>query len=180
MDWMDEVSVRLKKKNQILFTKNSEYMQDLALLFETQSHKVLVLWAFDFAAESIARLEEKYPEERRPREAMEAAKAWAFGNIKMPLAQRKILDCHRFAREIDHKEDIAICHSIGQACAAVHTGGHTIGYPIYDLTAIIYRYGIENCKNAVEQRKQEYMERVMYWKEHLCDYQGTWAAFMNR
>ena len=96
----------------------------------------------------------------------------------MRLAQRKILDCHAFAKEIEDKEDIAICHSIGQAYAVVHTAGHAIGYPIYDLTAIIYRYGIENCKDAVEQRKQEYIKRVIYWNEHLCDYKGAWADFM--
>ena len=178
MNWIDEVSVKLQKKNQVLFSKSSEYIQDLIMLFETQSRRVMALWAFEFASESITKLEEKYPEEKRPREALEAAKDWASGKIKMRFAQRKILDCHAFAKEIEDKEDIAICHSIGQACAVVHTAGHAIGYPIYDLTAIIYKYGIENCKDAVEQRKQEYIEKVIYWNEHLCDYQGAWADFM--
>lgn len=115
MNWIDEVSEKLKKKNQILFSKNSEYMKDLIMLFDTQSHQSIVLWAFDFASESIVKLEEKYLEEKRPREALEAAKDWASGKIKMRLAQRKILDCHAFAKEIENKEDIAICHSIGQA-----------------------------------------------------------------
>lgn len=178
MDWIEEVSAKLKRKNQVLFAKDSEYIQDLIMLFANQNHRVMVLWAFDFAEESIAKLEEKYPEEKRPREALEAVRDWAAGNIKMRLAQRKILDCHAFAKEIDNKEDIAICHSIGQACAVVHTAGHAIGYPIYDLTAVIYKYGIENCREAVEQRKQEYIEKLLYWNEHLSDYQGPWADFM--
>ena len=99
----------------------------------------MALWAFDFAAETIEKLEKKYPEEIRPREALEAAQAWAAGNIKMRPAQRKILDCHAFAKEIHCKEDIAMCHAVGQACAVVHTAGHAIGFPIYDLTSIIYR-----------------------------------------
>ena len=49
MNWIDEISVKLKKKNQVLFSKNSEYMQDLIMLFETQSHRVMALWAFEFA-----------------------------------------------------------------------------------------------------------------------------------
>ena len=60
----------------------------------------------------------------------------------------------------------------------MHTVGPAIGYPIYDLTAIIYKYGIENSKSAVEQQKQEYIEKILYWNEHLSDYQGTWADFM--
>lgn len=178
MHWIDEVSIKAKKKNQVLFSKDSEYLQDLTMLFQNQNHRVMVLWAFDLAAESIARLEAKYPEEKRPGEALEAARDWAAGKIKMRMAQRKILDCHAFAKEIDCKEDIAMCHAIGQACAVVHTVGHAIGYPIYELTSIIYRLGIENCVQTVELRKQEYIEKLFYWNEHVSDYKGTWADFM--
>lgn len=178
MDWTEEVAARLKKKNRILFAKDSAYLQDLIRLFAEQNHRVMALWAFDFARESVAELEEKYPQEKRPREALEAAEDWACGKIKMGLAQRKILDCHAFAKEIEDRADIAVCHAIGQACAVVHTAGHAIGYPIYDLTAIIYRYGMENGRDAVERRKQEYIQKVLYWQKHECDYGGAWADFM--
>lgn len=104
MNWIDEVSLKLKKKNQVLFSKSSEYMQDLIKLFEIQNHRVMALWAFDFASESIAKFEEKYPEEKRPREALEKAKDWASGKIKMHLAQRKILDCHAVTKEMEIKK----------------------------------------------------------------------------
>lgn len=100
MNWIEEAAARLKKKNQILFTKGSEYMQDLILLFQSQSHRVISLWAFDFAEESISLLGGKYPEECRPKEALDAAKDWAAGRIDMRMAQRKILDCHAFSKEI--------------------------------------------------------------------------------
>lgn len=180
MHWIDEAAIRLKKKNQVLFTKDSAYLQDLLTLFQNQKHTVAALWAFDFAAESIAMLEEKYPDEQRPREALAAVKDWAAGKAKMRWAQRKILDCHAFAKEIDQKEDIAVCHAIGQACAVVHTAGHAIGYPIYDLTAIVYRLGIAGCAEAVEQRKQDYIDRLFYWNAHCSDYMGEWAPFMTR
>lgn len=180
MNWMDEVSVKLKRKNQVLFAKDSEFLQELTMLFQGQNHKVMILWAFDFAAESIAKLEEKYPKEQRPREALAAAQNWAAGRVKMRWAQRKILDCHAFAKEIEQKEDIAICHAIGQACAVVHTAGHAIGYPVYDLTAIIYRLGIEDCVEAVEKRKQDYIDRLFYWNEHCGDYKSEWASFINK
>ena len=140
----------------------------------------MTLWGFDFAAESIAKLKEKYPDEQRPEKALTAAQNWSAGKVNMRFAQRKILDCHAFAKEIDKKEDIAICHAIGQACAVVHTAGHAIGYPIYDLTAIIYGLGIENCAEAVGQRKQDYIDRLFYWKEHCRDYKGEWAPFMKK
>lgn len=178
MNWIDEAHSKLKRKNQILFAKDSEYLQDLVLLFQEQNHRVMALWAFDFAAETIEKLREKYPDEKRPQEALEAAKEWAAGKIKMRLAQQKILSCHAFAKEIDCKEDIAMCHAIGQACAVVHTVGHAIGYPIYDLTSIVYQYGIDNCSKIVEARKQEYIDRLFYWNDHLNEYKGEWAEFM--
>ena len=120
MNWIDEVRQRQKRKNQILFGKDSECLQGFITLLRGQDHRTIALWAFEFANESIARLEEKYPDENRPGEALEAAWDWATGKIKMRCAQRKILDCHAFAKEIDNKEDIAICHAIGQACSVVH------------------------------------------------------------
>ncbi len=178
MYWLDEIKIRLKKKNQVLFAKNSEFLQDFVRLFQGQDHRVLTLWAFDFAAESIAALQEKYPGEKRPEAALEAARGWAAGTVRMPVAQRKKLDCHAFAKDIDEKADIAACHAIGQACSVVHTAGHAIGYPIYDLTSIVYRLGPDSCAQAVLARKQSYTDRFFYWKEHLSSYQGEWAAFM--
>ena len=104
MTWIDEVHIKLKRNNKVLFAKNSEYLQDLMSLFQEQEHRVMVLWAFDFAAETISKLEEKYPDEKRPREALEAGQAWAASKIKMRPAQQKILSCHAFAKEIDCKE----------------------------------------------------------------------------
>ena len=180
MDWLDEVKARIKNKNQILFAKDSEYLQDLIIMFQNQDHKALILWSQDLAAESIMQLTEKYPEEKRPGEALKASKDWAAGKIKMRLAQRKILDCHAFAKEIASKEDIAICHAIGQACAVVHTAGHAVGYPIYDLTSIIYRFGIHNCVEAVERRKQEYLDKLFYWNARLAEHSEEWAGFLNK
>lgn len=180
MNWIDEVSARMKRKNQVLFARDSAFLQDLAMLFQGQDHRVMALWAFDLASESVAQLEENDPGERRPREALEAARDWAAGKVKMRFAQRRILDCHAAAKEMTRKEDIASCHAVGQACAVVHTAGHALGYPIYDLTALVYKYGIGHCAEAAARRKQEYIEKLFFWNAHLCDYQGTWADFMIR
>lgn len=74
MYWLDEIKIRLKKKNQVLFAKNSEFLQDFVRLFQGHDHRALTLWALDFAAESIAALQEKYPREKRPEAALEATK----------------------------------------------------------------------------------------------------------
>ena len=180
MDPIVEVAARLKKKNLILFTKNSEFLEDLKLSLIGQNHRVLVLWALDLAAESVDKLEAKYPHEKSPREALSAARDWAAGRIKIGLARRKILACHAFAKRISDREDIATCHAIGQACSVVHTVGHAMGYPIYDLTSIVYKYGTADCANALRLRKQAYVDKLSYYSRHVGEYGEKWADFMLR
>lgn len=178
MNWVDEVQGRIKRKNQILFSKDSAFLQEIILLIEKQNHRTMVLWAFEFADEAVRKLLERYPDEARPGEAVAMSKAWAAGKVKMPIAKHAILQAHAFAKEIDSLEDIALCHAIGQACGVVHATGHAIGFPIYDLTAVIRRYGIEDCAQFVEERKRHYLERIYYWQENYRNYSGEWADFM--
>ena len=44
MDWLDEVRIKLKKRSQVLFAKDTEFLQDLTMLFREQNHKTMVLW----------------------------------------------------------------------------------------------------------------------------------------
>ena len=112
-------------------------------------------------------------------EALEAARNWAAGKIKMREAQRKILDCHGLAKELSSPADAAACHAVGQACSVVHTAGHAMGYPIYDLTAIVYRLGLENCREQVERRKEEYVDRLLWWAGRPEKDAGEWAGFLG-
>ena len=64
--------------------------------------------------------------------------------------------------------------------ALVHTSGHALGLPMYELTALVRRYGLENCREAVEQRRQQYLDRLAYWQAHWQEDPGPWAAFLCR
>ena len=83
MHWLEEVERHLKKRNQLLFRKDSDFLQDLALALARRSRRTLILWALDLAAGTVAELEARYPGERRPAEALSAARAWAAGELKM-------------------------------------------------------------------------------------------------
>lgn len=93
--------------------------------------------------------EAKYPDERRPRTCLELCEAWARGKIKMPTAKQGILDSHAVAKEIDDSEYAALCHAIGHAGATVHVETHALGLPIYELTAIVLKYGKDNFPKPV-------------------------------
>lgn len=178
MKWLEEVTERIARKNQILFAKNSVYLQKLIRLIEEQNHRTMVLWALEFAEEIVDKLNMRYPDEARWNEALFQSRKWSQGLVKMPVAQKAILDVHAFAKEINSLEDIALCHAVGQACGTVHSNRHAIGLPIYDLTAIIRKYGVPDCKEPVEKRMEQYITRVQYWQENYLNYTGRWAAFM--
>ena len=176
MDWMEDVRARLKRKNQILFSPKDAFLQDLGALIGEQNHRTMVLWAFDWAEEAVKRLEEKYPHDSSARSALEASKLWAAGKVKMPVAKREILNCHAFAKQLTSPEYIALCHAVGQACGVVHATGHAMGFPVYDLTAMVHRFGLEDCKGLIELRKQAYMGKILYWKQPEPTYAGEWAG----
>ena len=178
MNWIQEVEKRIRQKNQIYFAKDSLFLQDLKDLLEAQDHRGMVLWALDLAQESVQAWERKHPQETRPRLACQAAQDWSRGKIKMREAQRKILDCHAVAKEIDSLEEKAICHAIAQACSVVHTPGHAMGYPMYDLTSLVHHYGWDDCILPIKERKEVYIDHLFYWNQEIDKIQRPWASFL--
>ena len=180
MDWLDEVKAKMKRKNQILFSQDSSVLRELSMLLEKQNRRTVVLWALELSGGCAMELLEKHPGDSRPLRALEEAKRWAAGEIKMQQAKRAILECHSMAKELESPVDKALCHAVGQACSTVHTKRHAMGLPIYELTAIVEKYGIENCREPVERRCAQYVDRLIYWRDNLDQYKGTWAGFMMR
>jgi len=113
MDIRTSIETKYKKGNKILFSRDSECLQELIHLIELQKHRTLVMWAFDCVQIPLAAFEEKYPNECQPRKALELCKEWAEGIIKMPIAKRAILEAHAAAKEIDDKEYAALVQAIG-------------------------------------------------------------------
>ena len=178
--WFAEVKAKAKRKNQILFSKDSLLLTDLCQLIAQANRRALILWALELAEETARELAGKYPEDPRPREAIAASKAWASSEIKMPIAKQAILNCHAMAKELADPADIARCHAVGQACSVVHTVGHALGYPMYELTAIILEQGLDDCRDAVEHRVRYYEQRLHYWAEHEKSCCQNWASFLRK
>jgi len=178
--WLAEVKAKAQRKNQILFSKDNLLLADLRQLIEGTNRRALILWALELAEETAQELAEKYPEDCRPREAVEATASWARGEIKMPIAKQAILSCHAMTKELTDPADIARCHAVGQACSVVHTVGHALGYPMYELTAIALKNGLDHCRDAVQQRMAHYMQRLRYWKTQEPTHPGPWAGFLRK
>ena len=173
-----DVELKIKKKNALLFSRQSECLHSLKKLIEQQKHRTLVLWALDCAKIPLAQFEEKYPRESRPREALELSEAWSRGKVKMPIAKRAILDAHAVAKEIDDREYGALCHAIGHAGGTVHVETHALGLPIYELTALVLRFGRDGYREPASEKIGYYCERLVYWQENIDKLEREWADFL--
>ena len=45
MDWLDEVRGHLRRKNELLFSRDSAVLQPLRELLARQNHRAVTLWA---------------------------------------------------------------------------------------------------------------------------------------
>lgn len=173
-----DVEIKLKRKNKILFSRESLCLQELIELIQLQNHRTLVMWALDCARAPLEQFEAKYPNELRPRTCLELCEAWARGKIKMPIAKRAILDSHAVAKEINNEEYGALCHAIGHAGATVHVETHAMGLPMYELTALVLKYGKDNFQKPVSEKISYYKDRLLYWSENTYTLSLDWAEFL--
>ncbi len=169
-------------QRKILYSRQSACIEPLRLLMEEQTHSTLVAWALDCAARPLAFFEGRVAGELRPREAVNVARLWAQGEIKMPEARRAILSAHTAAGEAGEEDALAeaAARAVGHACATVHTETHALGLVFYWLTAAVR--GVE--ENERERREAQELawlyERLLFWQEHLAEWNAPWAAFLQR
>jgi hypothetical protein len=130
----------MSRNNQMGNTQFSVTHKDEAMeeLVRKTDHRTLAVWALDCAERVMPYFEEKYPEDHRPRQAIEALRAWInTGEFKMAVVRKASLASHAAAREVG--EDNAArsaARAAGQAVATAHVPTHSIAAANYALQAI--------------------------------------------
>jgi hypothetical protein len=126
----------MKEKSKFSLTRHKD--ERIVELARKTGHKTLALWAIDCAERVLPYFEIKYPEDHRPRNAIETLQTWVdTGVFKMAVIRRASLAAHAAAREVG--EDNAArsaARAAGQAVATAHVPTHFIGAAIYALQAI--------------------------------------------
>lgn len=130
----------MPKARKMLSDWEATYIQSLVKLIETQSKLTLANWAVDYAEQVILPLWAKhYPEDRRPQNALNAAREWLAGNTKLPQVKPIILECHSAAREAEGNPVAqAAARAIGQCASTIHSARHCIGLALYGALAVAY------------------------------------------
>jgi len=128
-------------------------------LVRKADHQTLAVWAIDCVERILPYFEDKYPEDLRPRQALESLQDWInTGVFKMAVIRKASLDSHAAAREVG--EDNAArsaARAAGQAVAAAHVPAHSLAAANYALQAIHRAVNPSEAEAAIaEERDWQY------------------------
>ena len=97
-------------------------------------HWLLALWAASCAAHVLDRFESAQPEDPRPRQAIEHARAWVRGEVTMTQARTAAGDAMAAARDLRGAARHA-AYAAGQAGVVAHVAAHELGAAAYAIKA---------------------------------------------
>src|ERR1700728_4579615 len=97
-------------------------------------HRFLALWAASCAEHVLGLFESAQPGDTRPRQAIEAARAWVRGELKMMQARAAGGHAMGAARNLRGAARHA-AYSAGQAGAVAHVAAHQLGAAAYAIRA---------------------------------------------
>ncbi len=122
--------------------------------YSKEDQRSLAAWAADCAERVLPFFEKAYPEDDRPRKAIEACRTWVrTGVFKMADIRKASLAAHAAAREA--KENNTACfaaRAAGQAVATAHVPQHALGGAYYALKAVAAADPANAGVNIAEER----------------------------
>jgi hypothetical protein len=107
--------------------------------------------------------EEKYPEDNRPRQAIETLKRWLeTGVFKMVVIRKASLDAHAAAREVGEDSPArSAARAAGQAVATAHVPRHAYGPAIYGQQAVHRAANPADADTAAAQERDWQYQRLL-------------------
>lgn len=121
------------------------------MTLDEPDHKALARWAADCAARVLSTFERHRPQDYRTRDAVEAARAWARGEITASEARAAASAAHAAARDAAHAAARSAAHAAGHAAATAHIVEHA-------RHAATYAAACAQGDAAAREREQQYRE----------------------
>ncbi len=130
--------------------------------------KTLAIWAADCAERVLPFFENSYPDDKRPRHALETLQTWVkTGIFKMAVIRKASLDSHAAARAVGEDNPArSAARAAGQAVATAHVPLHSIGAAIYALQAIHRASHPPDADAAVARERDWQYQRLQYLARH--------------
>jgi len=98
-------------------------------------HHLLAVWAADCAQHVLPFIEQVQPNDERPRQAIEQARAWVRGEVTMTQSRTAAGHAMGAARTLSGAAREA-AYAAGQAAAVAHVAAHELGAAAYAIRAV--------------------------------------------
>lgn len=151
-------------------------------LLTDEDHHLLALWAATCAEHVLHLFEGEQPGDPRPRQAIEAVRAWTRGEVRMMASRAAGGHAMAAARVLRGAPRFA-AFAAGQAACVAHVAAHDLGAAAYAIKAVraavppheAVRAGRRECRWQREQLPDPIRELVLddqRRRNHLC-----WGVF---
>ena len=135
---------------------------ELETLVEQASHRALAIWARDCALRVLPLFEAQFPNDSRPRQALDTLQDWIdTGQFSMSVLRNASLNAHAAARQVG--EDTAAksaARAAGQAVATAHVRTHAPGAAKYAQQALFRAALPEDAQHSVTQERDWQFNRL--------------------
>jgi hypothetical protein len=142
--------------------------EDMLELIRKTDQKTVAVWAIDCAGRVLPYFEESYPQDYRPRQAIEVLQVWIqTGVFKMAVIRKASLASHAAAREVG--EDNAArsaARAAGQAVATAHVPSHAYGPAVYAQQAIYRATNPSEADAAVAKERDWQYRHLLELREY--------------
>lgn len=172
-----DVEEKMRRKNILLYNRNSKSLEALMKAIRLSTHKTLILWSFECITPIIDNLKTRYNVDQIDN-ALLVAKKWAAGEVKMGVAKKAILEIHSLANAALNSVDHYYFHAIGQGLSTVHVETHAIGLVIYELSALTWIHKDADYEKVVSERIKAYIETLKTIEKNTTNYK--WAPFIDK
>ena len=108
---------------------------DADLTLSVSDRRELVEWTIACAERMLPLFLAERPDDTRPQEALDAARAFLRGELSIETVREKAFACHAAAREAQDPSALAAARVCGQAAAVAHMAGHARQVPRYTAKA---------------------------------------------
>ncbi|NPC69176.1 hypothetical protein D7Y27_00550 [Corallococcus sp. AB004] len=133
---------------------------------DRSDHECLAHWAADCAERVLPFFEQEFPEDHRPRQAIEAARAWQQGHLMLTDAIVAGFAAHAAASDAtSHAAACAAARAAGHAAATAHVASHAAQAATFAATAAAH--DAAEVSDASEATARERAWQRQQLPEHL-------------
>jgi hypothetical protein len=124
-------------------------------------HRLLAAWAADCAEHVLDHFSGQFPDDDRPRRAIEQARAWSRGEISVLQARQAAYAAHAAARAVGGAAHEA-ARAAGHAVATAHMADHELGASAYAIRAV-------RAASPIDARAEAGRSECQWQRERLPD-----------